>query len=331
MTRILCFEVNEERKVFIDEWSKLKNVHVDSVPYKLTMETVEEVRYYDGVSISEAGIFDSSVFPILREYGIKQLAQRTSGYEGVDLEAATKNGIIITNVSNYSPESIAEFTIMMALQLVRKSKDLDRHVENLDFSWSPDVRGKVLKELTVAVIGVGRIGYETAKLFRAFGSTVYGYVTHHIDNIDGILEYKSSIEEAIKEADIVTLHIPGKEKNHHLFDKRMFNNFKPGSCLINTSRGNLINTVDLMEALDSNRLSAAALDVYEKEAEYIPGIYLEKEITDNVFRELLNHPRITFYPHCAYYTDVSMRNMVYHALDSIMEIINTGDSISRIN
>lgn len=331
MTRIVCFEVNEERKVFVDEWSSMTGIRVDTVPYKLTNETVNEVKGYDGVSISEAGIFDSSIFPRLKEYGIRQLAQRTSGFEGFDLEEATRNEIIITNVSSYSPESIAEFTIMLALQLVRKSKELDQHVENLDFSWSPDVRGQVLKELTVAVIGVGRIGYEVAKLFKAFGSTVYGYATHRMENVEEVLEYKDSVEETIQKADIVTLHIPGKEKNYHLFDEKLFRKCKPGACLINTSRGSLINTLDLIEVLDNQLISAAALDVYENEANYIPGKYEQNDITDTTFKTLLDHPRITFYPHCAYYTDVSMRNMVHYALDSVMEVIQTGDSYSRVN
>ncbi|MBO0451848.1 D-lactate dehydrogenase [Enterococcus sp. AZ007] len=315
--------------MFVNEWVKKTGVQVDTVPYKLTLETVDMVRGYDGVSISEAGKFDSSIFPQLSKYGIKHLAQRTSGFEGFDLEAAKRSGIIITNVSSYSPESIAEFTLMLALQLVRRSKDLDQRVKRFDFNWSPEVRGKVMKEQTVAIIGVGRIGYEVAKLFKAFGSTINGYATHRNKNANDLFEYKDSIEEAIHNADIITLHIPGKEKNHHLFDKKMFNKFKPGACLINTSRGSLVNTSDLIEALDSGRVSAAALDVYENEAEYIPGKH--EEISDTVFKELLNHPKVTFYPHCAYYTDVSMRNMVHYALDSIIEVIETGDSFSRVN
>ena len=330
MIRIICFEVNDERKVFVDEWSKKNNVHVDTVPYKLTLDTVKEVAGYDGVSVSEAGIFDSSIFPKLSSYGINHLAQRTSGYEGFDLKAAKDNGIIVTNVSNYSPESIAEFTLMLALQLIRKSKELDQRVANFDFSWKPEVRGQVLKELTVAVVGVGRIGSEVAKLFKAFGSTVYGYATHPRESMIDVLEYKDSIEETIRQADIVTLHIPGKEKNYHLFDKKMFRNFKVGAYLINTSRGSLIHTVDLIEALNNETISAAALDVYENEAEYIPGKHEAKKIEDTVFKKLLDHPKISFYPHCAYYTDTSMRNMVHNALDSIMEIIETGDSVSRI-
>ncbi|MDH6363499.1 D-lactate dehydrogenase [Enterococcus sp. PF1-24] len=331
MKRILCFEVNEERLKFVSKWSEENGVQVDSVPYKLTLETVNEVEGYDGISVSEAGIFDSRIFSKLKSYGIKQVAQRTVGYEGFDIEAATQNGIIITNVSNYSPESIAEFTIMLALQLIRNSKQIEKNVKNLDFRWAPNIRGRLIRDMNVAVIGVGHIGEEVAKLFKALGATVFAYATHKKSYMESFLEYKESIEDAIKDADIVTLHIPGKKSNYHLFNEKFLKRMKEGSYLINTARGSLINTIDLLNALNQGHIAGAALDVYEYEEVYISRSYQGKKIEDNVFKQMLDHPAILFCPHCAYYTDVSMKNMVYHALDSVMEVVCTGDSPMRVN
>lgn len=331
MTRIYCFGVTQERAPIVQKWSKKNNVEVTMTSESLTINNVKKVKGYDGVSIAEIAKFNSDIYPKLKEYGIKQLSQRTAGFDYFDLEKAKENGIIITNVPSYSPESIAEFTIMSALQLVRKQKLLADHVAKHDFRWVPEVRGRVLGNMTVAVIGVGRIGLQAAKLFKNFGCTVVGYDPYPKDNVSDVINYKENVQSAIKDADIVTLHMPATDENYHLFNKDMFNKMKKDSYLINAGRGSLINIEDLINALDENKLAAAALDVYEKEATYVPGTYPNKEIKDNDFNKLLHHSKITYTPHCAYYTDESVKNMIYSGLDSTLEVIKTGSSKNRVN
>lgn len=331
MIKILCFNANQERVPFIEEWSKKHQIQVDYISDALTLETVDKVEGYDGITVAHVGPFDSRLYPELKKRGIKQVAQRTAGYEIFDLDEAKKHDIIITNVASYSPESIAEYTVMLGLQLVRKSAQLDQKVATRDFTWTPDIRARVIKDMTVAIIGAGHIGLLTAEIFKGFGAKIVAYDPYPKAGLEDLLTYCDSVEEAVAQADIVSLHMPAFKENYHLFNEDMFKIMKDDAYLINCARGTLVDSDALLKALDANELAGAALDVYEEEAPYVPGNFSNKDIEDGLFLRVLNHPKVLFYHHCAYYTDVSVRNMTQFALDSCLEVIQTGDTKDRLN
>lgn len=332
MKKILCFNVNEERMPFITSWAKEHNVTVDCLPDYLTMDNVDKVEGYDAITVAHVGAFDSNLYAELQKRGIKQIAQRTAGYEIFDLEKATEHGIIISNVPTYSPESIAEYTLLLALQLVRKQQLLDQKVAERDFRWLPDIRARVVQDMTVGIVGVGHIGFLVAKLFKGFGANVIGYDPYPKEGIEDVLTYCDSVEELVKQSDIVSLHMPAFDSNYHLFNKEMFEIMKDDAYLVNCGRGTLVNTEDLIEAVNTGKIAGAALDVYENESPYVPGKFdSDDEIEDKVFLELLNNPNIIFYHHCAYYTDVSIKNMTQFALDAALEVAETNDTKYRVN
>ena len=331
MKKIINFNVNEERMPFVESWAKKNNVQVDCYPDFLTMDNVHLVEGYDGLTLAEVGTFDVDLYPELEKRGIKQIAQRTAGYENFDLELATKHNLIISNVHSYSPESIAEFSVLMGLQLIRKTKNLEERVSERDFRWTPDIRGRVIKGKTVAIFGVGNIGLEVAKLYKAFGAHVIGYDPYPNKKGKEVLTYCGSVEEAATSADIISLHMPSFDSNYHLFNETLFKQMKNDAILINAGRGSLIDTKELVEALDNNEFENAALDVYEYEAPYIPGDHKENGIDDDLFNSVLNHPKITFYHHCAFYTDESVKNMTHYALDAALEVIMNGSTNYRVN
>lgn len=331
MTKIISFNVNEERMPFIKEWSKRNDVEVATSSDSLTLDNIDLVDGYDGVTIAQVGNFDSKIFPELKKRGIQQLAQRTAGFENFDLEEATKNNILVSNVHSYSPESIAEFSLLLGLQLIRKSHLLDKKIKEQDFRWVPEIRGRIIKGKTIAILGVGNIGLTVAKLYKAFGANVIGYDPYPRDSVSHILTYKSSIEEAVQQADIISVHMPAFPDNYHLFDEKMFQLMKNDAHLVNVGRGSLVDTKALIKALDSNELVSAALDVYENETTYVPGNHRGQVIEDEVLQQVLFHQKINYYHHCAYYTDDSIKNMTWFALDATLEVINTGDTKYRVN
>lgn len=331
MSKIIAFNVREEQEPYIHQWAKKRDVEVKTVPYGLSNDTIHEVKGFDGVSVAEPGNFDSSLYPILKSYGIRNIAQRTAGFENFDLDVSKENGIIITNVAAYSPESIAEFTLYMALRLIRKGSEIENQVKNQDFTWTPKIRGRVIKEMTIGVIGTGRIGYEVAKLFKGFGCKVLGFDLYPNPKCEDVLEYRSNLDEIVAEADVITLHMPSTKDNLHIFNRDMFEKFKKGAYLLNAGRGQLIDSQDLLQALDDGLLEGAALDTYENEASYIPSDFSGKDIEDKTFKALLNHPKIDFTHHTAYYTETSVRNMLWIALDLTLEIIQTGTTKDRLN
>ncbi|OTG46168.1 D-lactate dehydrogenase [Streptococcus agalactiae] len=329
--KLKVFNVREEEATLAQDWANRNHVELSMSEGPLTLETVNEVEGFDGIANAQIGPLDDAIYPLLKEMGIKQIAQRSAGVDMYNLELAKQHGIIISNVPSYSPESIAEFTVTIALNLIRKVEIIRANVREQNFSWTLPIRGRVLGNMTVAIIGTGRIGLATAKIFKGFGCRVIGYDIYHNPMADGILEYVNSIEEAVEEADLVSLHMPPTAENTHLFNLDMFKQFKKGAILMNMARGALVETKDLLEALDQGLLEGAGIDTYEFEGPYIPKNCQGQDISDKDFLRLINHPKVIYTPHAAYYTDEAVKNLVEGALNACVEVVETGTTTTRVN
>lgn len=331
MYKVIAYSVKKEDVPAAKEWAKENDVELTILHEPLTMETIELAKGHDGIAVSQMHPITREMYEKLAEFGMKQIAQRSAGYEIHDLKAASDNGIIVTNVPVYSPESIAEFVVAGAMMGVRKLPLIMKAAEEHDFRWSPEKRGRLLKDMTVGILGVGHIGREAARIFKGIGCKVIGYDLYPNDEGRQYLEYKDSVDEVVKEADIVSLHMPQTEDNYHLFDMDMFNKMKKHAILLNAGRGGLVNTEDLLKALDEDNLDYAFIDVYEHEEAYIMYDYRDKEIEDKLFERLIHHPKVGFTPHLAFYTDVANRNILVFGLDAVVEVLKTGDSVKRVN
>lgn len=329
--KIKLFNVRGEEASLATAWAEKNGVEIGLTASPLTLETLEEIKGYDGVVNAQIGPLDDSIYEKLSEMGICQIAQRSAGVDMYNLPLAKEKGIIISNVPSYSPESIAEFTVMIALNLIRHLEQIRENVANNNFSWPLSIRGRVLGDMTVAVIGTGRIGQCVARLFKGFGCKVIGYDLYPNQNLSDILEYVNSVEEAVVQADIISLHMPPAADNYHLFNKEMFQKLKKGAILLNMARGAIVDTTDLLDALDEGYLAGAGIDTYEFEGPYIPQNCTDKEITDDVFLRLKNHPKVIYTPHVAYYTDEAVKNLVEGALNAAVEVIQTGHTKNRVN
>lgn len=331
MKKIIAFNVREEEVAIANKWAEDNNIELTIADGQLNMDSVKLCEGFDGVTTSQNSHVANEIYPILKGFGIKQIAQRSAGFDYYDLDAARESDIIISNVPVYSPESIAEFTVASALNLVRKFPLIQEKTMEYDFRWQPEIRAGLLNEMTVGVIGTGHIGRVTAKLFHAFGAKILAYDIYQNEEAKSFLEYKDSIEDVVKEADIVTLHVPATKDNFHQFDYKMFENFKPSAYFVNAARGSVVNTEDLLKALDDGLLAGAALDTYENEGAYIPKDNREAGIEDQLFVNTINHDKVIFTPHIAHYTDVSVRNIMNIGLNSVLDVLNTGDTKNRVN
>jgi len=207
MTRIMFFGTREYEKEMALNWGKKNNIEVTTSTELLSKDTVDQLKDYDGVTTMQFGKLEDEVYPKLEAYGIKQIAQRTAGFDMYDLDLAKKHGIVISNIPSYSPETIAEYSVSIALQLVRRLPAIERRVQDHNFTWAAPIMSRPVKNMTVAIIGTGRIGAATAKIYAGFGAKVVGYDAYPNHSLD-FLEYKDSVEEAIKDADIISLHVP---------------------------------------------------------------------------------------------------------------------------
>ncbi|MBO1198139.1 D-lactate dehydrogenase [Staphylococcus simiae] len=330
MTRIMFFGTRDYEKDMALNWAKKHNIDVTTSTELLSSDTVDQLKDYDGVTTMQFGKLEEDVYPKLEEYGIKQIAQRTAGFDMYDLDLAKKHDIIISNIPSYSPETIAEYSVSIALQLVRKFPQIERRVQENNFTWEADIVSKPVKNMTVAIIGTGRIGAATAKIYAGFGATITAYDAYPNKDLD-FLTYKDSVEEAIKDADIISLHVPANKDSHHLFDKAMFDKVKPGAILINAARGAVINTPDLIDTVNNGTLAGAAIDTYENEAPYFTHDWTQKEIDDPTLVELIENDKILVTPHIAFFSDEAVQNLVEGGLNAALSVIETGTCDSRLN
>ena len=332
MKSIKLFGVREEDIPFINEWSEKNQVLVDLDSDILSLETVDRVKGFDGVSLSQQIELDETVYKKLHDYGIKQIAQRSAGFDSYNLELAKQYELVITNVPSYSPNSIAEYTVSQALNLIRNFNDIQNKTATYDFRWQPSILSRSIKDLKVAVIGTGRIGSIVGKIFaEGFGSEVVAYDIEPQISCEAYLTYQESMSEAIKDADIVTVHIPATKDNTYLFNETVFTEMKTGAVFINCARGTIVDTKALIDALNSGKLKGAALDTYEGEKGLFPSDQRNTQLDDAILVELIERQDVILSPHIAFYTDAAVKNLIVDALDATLEVIYTGDSKLRVN
>ena len=186
------------------------------------------------------------------------ISTRSIGYNHIDVEYAQSVGIVVENVA-YSPDSVADYTLMLMLMTVRGAKSIIRRTDVHDYRLN-DVCGKELRDLTVGVIGTGRIGAAVMGRLRGFGCRVIAYDSHPRSAAEYV-----PLDELLRQSDIVTLHTPLSADTHHLLNHRRIERMRQGAFIINTGRGSLLDTEALVSALESGRLGGAALDVLEGE------------------------------------------------------------------
>ncbi|MGI8602241.1 MAG: 2-hydroxyacid dehydrogenase [Verrucomicrobiales bacterium] len=270
--------------------------------FRLTSETAASVDGAQAVCVFVNDRLDAPCLEQLHRAGVQLVALRCAGFNNVDLTAAKSLGIAVTRVPAYSPHAVAEHTIALLLTLNRKIHRAFNRVRELNFSLSGlvgfDLHGK-----TIGLIGTGKIGRIAAQIFRGFGTEVLAHdplpaqewaATHSVRYVD--------LDTLLAASDVISLHVPLLPETHHLLNAQTLARVKPGVFIVNTSRGKLIDTGALIEALKAGRLGGVALDVYEEEE----GIFFEDHsgeiLYDDDLSLLLNFPNVLITAHQAFLT-----------------------------
>lgn len=286
---------------YIDE-----EINIRYFENKLNADTVSMAACCDGVCAFVNDTIDRQVIEKLEEYGVGVIAMRCAGYNNVDLKAAAGR-IKVLRVPAYSPYSVAEHAMGLILTLNRK---LHRaYIRTRDHNFSLEgLIGFDLKGKTVGVIGTGKIGRCFADVCRGFGMNILGFDPYENKEFGG--KYVS-LDELLAESDIISLHCPLTKENHHLICDKTIEKMKKGAYIINTSRGQLIDTAALIEGLKSGKIGGAGLDVYEEETALFFEDYSDEIIPDDTLSTIISMPNVIVTSHQAFLTR--------EALDGIAE------------
>jgi D-specific alpha-keto acid dehydrogenase len=250
----------------------------------------------------------------LRRVGVTYISTRSIGYDHIDVDYATSLGITVGNVG-YSPDSVADFTLMLMLMLVRDALPTLTRAAAHDYRLS-DVRGKELRDLTVGIIGTGRIGLAVMDRLRGFGCRVLAY-----DRRPKTGAAYLPLADVLQQSDIVTLHTPLDAATHHLLDRRRIGQMKRGAFIVNTGRGSLLDTEALISAVESGRLGGAALDVLEGEEGMFYADRRDDPIESGPLLRLHELPTVIVSPHTAYYTDHALSDIVENSIVNCLEAV----------
>jgi len=264
---------------------------------------------------------NAEVIKVLSEKGVKVIALRCAGFNNVDLEAAKKFNISVCRVPAYSPEAVAEHAVAMLLTLNRKTHKAYNRVREQNFSLN-GLMGFNLHGKTVGVIGTGKIGKAFCKIMLGFGCKVLAYDPFQDEElIKAGIQYER-FEEVVQSADIISLHCPLSAENHHIIDTKSLSLMKDKVTIINTSRGALLNTANVIQALKNGKIAYLGIDVYEQEEKLFFKDLSGSIIEDDDIQRLMSFPNVLLTGHQAFFTEEALAQIASITLNSIHEISN---------
>jgi D-lactate dehydrogenase len=286
--------------------------------FRLTAETAATARGATVVCGFVNDRIDRGCLEILVDAGIRHVALRCAGFNNVDLDAARELGIAVTRVPAYSPHAVAEHTVALVLTLNRRIHRAWNRVRELNFSLNGlvgfDLHGK-----TCGIVGTGRIGRVTAEIFRGFGMRVIAHDPFPMTDwaAGHGIEYMP-LADLLTTSDIVSLHLPLTPQTHHLINADSVGQLKPGAMLVNTSRGKLIDTTAVIDALKQGRLGGLAIDVYEEEE----GVFFEdlsgQVLQDDQLSRLLTFPNVLITAHQAFLTREALGEIARVTVENVV-------------
>lgn len=261
---------------------------------------------------------NASVIEKLTQLGIKLIALRCAGFNNVDLEAAQKANIGVVRVPAYSPHAVAEHALALIMTLNRKTHKAYNRVREGNFSLEKLI-GFDLFQKTVGVIGTGKIGEAFARIMLGFGCKVLAYdVFPNQSLIDSGVNY-ASLDEVLRESDIVSLHCPLTDKTLHLINENSITKMKTGVMLINTSRGALVDTQAVIEGLKSKKIGYLGLDVYEQESNIFFNDLSEEILVDDTLARLMTFPNVLITSHQGFLTEEALTQIAIVTLNNIAD------------
>jgi D-lactate dehydrogenase len=325
--KIIAFVVRNDEIEAFDKFSKKFDIQVILNKDILTLENVSLIKGYDGVSITGKCKLDKEILNKFKEYGIKFITTRTVGYDNVDIKYAKKLGIKFSNVS-YSPDSVGEFTVMSILNLLKKLPYSRIKINSNDFTLS-GLQGKELKSQTVGIIGTGKIGQSVIKGLSGFRCKIIGYDPYPCEDMKDLIDYVS-YEELISNSDVISLHLPLTKDNYHMFNKEAFEKMKDDVLIVNNARGDLVNTKDLISALEKGKVSGAAIDVIEGETHYFRMDFSSKELSHEELKKLKEMPNVQVTAHHSFFTKEVVSDIVEGSLKNIKSLYTTGISENSV-
>ncbi|MGT2887974.1 NAD(P)-binding domain-containing protein [Streptococcus didelphis] len=327
--KIICYGVRDNEIPYFNDLNTY-NYDLTLCSENLSHDNVETAKGHDAVLLRANNVADKKNLDILNSYGIKYVFTRTVGYSHIDLDAAKANNQVVAYVPTYSPYAVAELAFALALQLHRNLITAMDNSQKGDFKVYPSMFAPQLSNLTVGIIGTGRIGLAEAKLWKATGAKVIGFDIYENEAAKEFLDYRTQ-EELLAESDIVSLHVPHIiGVNDKSFNSNCLSQMKDGAILVNTARAEITDEEAILKAIESGKLRGFATDVISREKEFFNRDFDGKTGDELVDKMQALYPRVIITPHIGSYTADALTDMISISFNNFNDILTKGESPNRL-
>lgn len=325
--KIAVFSTQHYDQEYLNQFNTGHEITYLKVP--LNEQTAALTKGFDAVCIFVNDLANEAVLKVLAENGIKLIVLRCAGFNNVDIKMADVLGIPVVRVPAYSPEAVAEHAMALILTLNRKTHKAYNRIREGNFSLEK-LMGFNLHSRKVAVIGTGAIGKAFCRILKGFGCEIAAYDTYPDVALQESGVVYGTLEETLADADIVSLHCPLTETTHHLINENSLRLFKQGAMLINTSRGGLVHTADVIEALKTGQLGYLGLDVYEQEGNLFFRDFSEDIIQDDLIARLISFPNVLITSHQGFFTKEAMEQIAVTSFLNIDAFVKGKELVNRV-
>lgn len=316
--KIFMYSCKKDEQEILDSISEKYHVEIGFCEKQPLMENYELASGYDCISMVGTHL-DNEVMDKFKKEGVGFISARCIGTDHIDLEHAKEIGMKVAHIV-YSPNAIADFAIMLMLMSLRKAKYIMNRFAVKDYELGYN-QGRELRNMTVGIVGTGRIGRTVMKQISGFGCKMIAYDLYENEETKKYAEYVP-YEELLRKSDVITFHLPATEETYHMLNIENVMDLKPGVVIINTARGSLIESKALIKGIEDGIISAAGLDVIDKEPAYYNYDHKNGYVEDHDAVVLESFSNVVMTPHTAFYTDQAIYDMVENSVHTCCQYMN---------
>ena len=328
-TRIIFFDIKDYDREFFEKYGKNYNYEMSFFKSRLSLENVHLTKGYDVVCAFTNDDISKGTIDAMAENGVRLLAMRCAGFNNVSLKDI-HNRFKVVRVPAYSPHAIAEYTVGLILAVNRKINKAYVRTREGNFSIN-GLMGVDLYGKTAGIIGTGKIGQILIKILKGFDMKVIAYDLFPNQKVAEELGFEYvSLDELYANSDIISLNCPLTKDTQYMINRRSMLKMKDGVILVNTGRGQLIDSADLVEALKDKKIGAVALDVYEEEEDYFFEDKSTQVIEDDILGRLLSFYNVLITSHQAYFTKEAVEAITVTTLNNIKDFIEGKPLVNEV-
>lgn len=315
--KIMVYEARPDEMADLRQQAERLGVEIETTPAVPTLENASLATGCLGVSILGQGRIDAPLLDAYKALGVAYLSTRTIGYDHIDLDHAFAIGMRVCNAS-YAPNGVADFTVMMILMCLRQYKQALWRGQVNDFSLT-GLQGREMKDLTIGIIGTGRIGAQVIRNLSGFGCRILACDMRHNPAVEPLVTYVD-FDTLLSQSDVISLHMPLLESNRHMIDRDAIARMKDGVVIINCSRGELADIEALIEGIETEKIGALGMDTAEGDEGIIHADHRVDILPNRNWFYLHQFRNVIMTQHMAFYTDAAVTSMVRCGLEGICQM-----------